>query len=220
MIKPEMAPTLFTVLIVACNGQVMTMKSNPRSVEDLRAAVAASFQVSPPRVSGGGANGSARGDYSPPSREDQQRAIQTRMPALGLSDGASLDGAVVRIVRDARSDYPRLIILNRSRLDEHAFLIARSILLRDVAQFPQPQTTRVITLWGDLKQSIEANGKVQWKRSQAIVVRPSDPERMSARMRAYIAKERDGAVIDVAGTGPVRIVVDPRTITVSDFAAP
>lgn len=196
------------------------MKSKPRSVEDLRAAVGASFQVSLPRASSGEANGSARGDFSLPSREEQQRAIQTHMPAVGLSEGASLDGAVARIVRDARSEYPRLIILNRSRLDEHAFLIARSILLRDVAQFPQPQTTRVITLWGDLKQSIEANGEVQWKRSQAIVVRPSDPERMSARMRAYIAKERDGADIDVVGTGRVRIVVDPRTITLSDFAAP
>ena len=220
MIKQAMAPTLLTLLLVACNGQDITMKSKPRSVEDLRAAVGASFQVSPAVASGVGANGSARGDYSPPSREAQQRAIQTHMPAVGLSDETSLGGAVARVVRDARSDYPRLIILNRSRLDEHAFLIARSILLRDMAQFPQPQTTRVITLWGDLKQSIEANGKVQWKRSQAIVVRPSDPKRMSTRMRAYIAKEHDGPVIDVPGTGPVRILVDPRTISLSDFATP
>ena len=48
MIRQATGPTLLTMLLGACNGQAIMMNSKRRSVEDLRAAVGASFQVSRP----------------------------------------------------------------------------------------------------------------------------------------------------------------------------
>ena len=131
------------------------------------------------------------------------------VPGFDMSYGATskkhLDGAVLRLVRDADASSPHLIVMSREDLTAELYVIGRQLMLTDVRLVPIPKGRRTVTMFCDQRVLIDDGGE-----SRATNVRITVANISPEIMPALLERDAYGKVIHVEGIGPVKLLIDGK----------